>query len=240
VVARKQTSKGSLCSFAALQAIQSSQAFISNLAQLHQAGSEVGRRSEQCPLCGSNIDETTFRRHLDELRAEVVTHGAQIAAAVDKQRQFRSEEQRIRNELDLARASQDRVQAEIDTIQRQVDSFRDEVLRLSPEHAGLSAEDLRTEIQTLRDRLSTIEQHRRMLAVSDQTERIIDLERDLEATRVAGSAAEKQLAKARRVEEQIKDAVDTLKRIGAEAVEERLAAIRPLFIELASPGLRRT
>jgi chromosome segregation protein len=216
----------------ALQAIQSSEAFISNLALIHQAGSEVGRRSDQCPLCGSNIDETSFRSHLEELRAEVVSHGAQIAAAVDKQRQLRSDEQRIRNELDLARASQDRVQAEIDTIQRQEDSFQAEVLRLSPQHSGLSAEDLRIETETIRDRLSNIEQHRRMLAVSDQTERIVDLERDLEATRLAGSAAEKQLTKARRVEEQIKDAVDTLKRIGAEAVEERLAAIRPLFIEL--------
>jgi chromosome segregation protein len=216
----------------ALHVIQSSQAFMSNLAQLHQAGSAIGRRAEECPLCGSKIDEASFRDHLEDIRAEVASNGAQIAVAVDKQRQLRADEQRIRNELDVARASQDRVQAEIDTIQRQADSFQAELFRLSPEHSGFSAEELRAELQRIRDRLSTIEQHRRMLAASDQTERILDLERDLESARATGFAAEKQLARARRVEEQIKDAVDTLKRIGAEAVEERLAAIRPLFLEL--------
>ena len=71
-----------------------------------------------------------------------------------------------------------------------------------------------------------------MLTISDHADRVLDLERDLEVIKTSSVSAEKQLAKARRVEEQIKEASATLKRIGAEAVEERLAAIRPLFTEL--------
>jgi NAD-dependent SIR2 family protein deacetylase len=99
-------------------------------------------------------------------------------------------------------------------------------------HAGFSAEALQIELQGFRDRISTMEQHRRMLAVSDHTERIIDLERDLEAAKAAGLTAEKHLSKVRRIEDQIREATLSLKRIGAEAVEERLAAIKPLFTEL--------
>ena len=216
----------------ALQAVQGSQAFMSNLAQLHHAGSDIGRRSDQCPLCGSDISEAAFQNHLEQLWNEVSRHGEQIAVAIDRQRQLRAEEERLRNELDAARASQDRVRAEINTIERQADSFQAEVLRLSPEQSGLAVEDFRAELQEIRERLSTIEQHRRMLASSDQTERILNLERDLVSVRAAGAAAERQVARARRVEEQIKDAVDTLRRVSAEAVEERLAAIRPLFGEL--------
>lgn len=215
-----------------LQAIQSSQAFMSNLAQLHQAGGEVGRRSGECPLCGSAIEEASFRHHLEAVAAEVASHGAQIAVAVDRQRELRSEEQQIRNQLEAAKASYDRVQAEVDAVQQQIESFQADVSRINSAYSGLSAEALQDELQRAREQLSVIEQYRRTLAVSDQIERIVDLERDLEATKSAGVLAEKQIGRIRRIEEQIKEATASLKRIGAEAVEERLAAIKPLFTEL--------
>jgi recombinational DNA repair ATPase RecF len=216
----------------ALQAIQTSQAFISNLAQLHQAGSEIGRRSDQCPLCGSTIDETTFRQHLKAIADEIASHGAQIAVAVDEQRECRAAEQTIRNQLDVARASHDRVQAEIDTVQKQIESFQLEVSKVGPEYVGLSVTALQAKLQQSRDQLSALEQHRRLITVSDHTERIVDLERDLEAAKSAGILAERQIAKIRRIEDQVKEATASLKRVGAEAVEERLAAIKPLFTEL--------
>jgi len=44
--------------------------------------------------------------------------------------------------------------------------------------------------------------------------------------------AEQRFSKLRRVDDQIKEALDTVKRFSAEAVEDRLAAIKPLFTEL--------
>lgn len=215
-----------------LQMIQKAQGFVSNLAQLHQAGRAIGRRSDGCPLCGLVIDEASFRVHLEELQAEVESHGAQVAAAVDRERNARSKEQALRNELETTKSALDRARSEIAAVEEQFESFTAEVARVAPERKGLAIGALQTELQTVRERLALIEQDRRMLAISDQADRILDLERDLEATKESSLAAEKQLTKARRIEEQLKDASATLKRIGAEAVEERLAAIRPLFTEL--------
>jgi chromosome segregation protein len=80
--------------------------------------------------------------------------------------------------------------------------------------------------------LSSIEQSRRALAHSDLVAKIVDLERDLQNLRDAAIQAEKQLTKLQRAADQIEEATRTLKRLSAEAVEERLAAIKPLFTEL--------
>jgi hypothetical protein len=50
---------------------------------------------------------------------------------------------------------------------------------LAPDIIGLTVESLQAEYEKTRDRLTSIEQHRRTIAVSDQTDRIVDLERDL-------------------------------------------------------------
>lgn len=215
-----------------LQKVQKTQGFVSNLAQLHQAGQAIGRRADACPLCGLAIDEVSFNAHLNVLQAEVESHGAQVAAAVDRERSARSKEQALRNELGTATVALDRVRSEIAAVEEQFFSFAAEIGRVAPARKGLPLSALQAELQSTRERLGMIDQDRRMLAVSDQTDRILDLERDLDATKEASLAAEKQLTKVRRIEEQLKDASATLKRIGAEAVEERLAAIRPLFTEL--------
>ena len=129
-------------SAAELRAVQESQAFISNLAQLHQAGSAVGRRSEACPLCGSRIGESDFRAHLEVVRREVEAHGAQVAAAVAKERAARSLEQSLRVELASTRTTYERIQSEISTVQEQFEAFNAEVARVSPAHSGLSLDDL--------------------------------------------------------------------------------------------------
>jgi chromosome segregation protein len=216
----------------ALKVIQTSQKFISNLAQLHRAGDELGRQSDHCPLCGSAISEVDFRKHLDAIAAEVASQGSQITRAVEKQSQLRTQEQAVRNQLELAEVSRDRAQAEFDTARRQIESVQLEMEHLSPEYGRFSIADLQIELQRTGDQLSAIDQYRRTLAASDQTERIIDLERDLETAKAAAISAEKQIAKISRIGDQIKEAMASLKRIAAEAVEERLAAIKPLFNEL--------
>jgi chromosome segregation protein len=215
-----------------LETLQEGQSFISNLAQLHQAGAAIGLLVDRCPLCGSTLDAASFQRHLDSVAAEVAAHGTQIAAAVDRQRECRGQEQRIRGQLDEARASLDRIQSDIDAVQSQIQSFQAEVDEVSPQYSGFSIDSLQSELQKTRDRLSEIDQNRRMIAVADQTDKIVDLERDLETARAAGASAERQIAKIRRIEDQIKEGIATLKRLGSEAVEERLAAIKPLFTEL--------
>jgi chromosome segregation protein len=215
-----------------LQAIQASQDFMANMAQIHGSGSKIGLRSERCPLCGSQVDEVTFRKHLEEIGTEISNHGSQIALAMERQGELRTIEQNTRNELDTLQASYDRVEAEINTVQKQWDAFQSEVAKVNPAYADFSTGRLQGELENLTERLSGIEQHRRALGNSDLIQRIVDLERDLEETQNVALQAEKQATKLRRVEDHVKEATATLKRIGYEAVEERLAAIKPLFTEL--------
>jgi DNA repair exonuclease SbcCD ATPase subunit len=214
--------------------LKEGQELISNLAELAKAGRILGLRDGDCPLCGQSIEPGSFQQHISEVETEVQRFGNAISAAIEERSRLHSIENVTRKQLDAAEHELVAISAEVESLDRLVSEMGRDARAMYPDLQEWSSESIRGQMEVLSKRLSVLEQGRRLSSFPLLTSDMQSQEQELRNRRVAAAISEQKLSKLRRVDDQLKEALDTVKRFSAEAVEDRLAAIKPLFTELYS------
>ena len=206
-----------------------------SLAQLLEHGRRLGLDDGDCPLCGVAQTDEHFKSHLETLDATLAAADATLAS--------------------LSRNSADTAQRALEAT-RVVDSLRSELTRLRGSEVSTRAEfsvlcgeleplgfrcagapaqglqELASLIETLQLTVAKTESALAVIAASQAASQILELERESAAARERLVAAEKTLSDVARAQGQVKDAAQTIKRVQGELVDEQLAALSPLLVEL--------
>jgi len=212
--------------------LRDGQEFISNLAELSKAGRHVGLREGSCPLCGLAIDADSFDKHLGEIEAEVSKFGSSIASAVELRAELRGIEAATKDQLGSSERAYDSIVAEIESMDRQITLLREEVVSAIPGATDWSPDVIRVELEQAMKHLSGLERERRLFSAPSDMREMLNHEQDIKMKREAALESERLLGRLQRVDDELKEGLDAVRRLSAEAVEERLAAIKPLFSEL--------
>ncbi len=218
-----------------LQRQQEEDTLSSSLAQLHEYGSRVGLQNGHCPLCGSVVSETDYRSHLAELDVAVRKIAEGATDLVRRRALLRDGEKKTNAELSAARRQADQLSLALESLNAERESIIQEARRygLDIESIGDHTRTiLVTETEVRRQKLTTLERCLTVLEASRAHARIAELQKELSASQQVVVATERRLAKQEAVDQRIKQAATTLKRISSEIVDDRLAAIRPLLAEL--------
>ena len=101
-----------------------------------------------------------------------------------------------------------------------------------PADATLAAEKLAHRITFLESEVAEIENALALLMASQAAAHVVELEREVAAAREKLFAAEKALLRVVRAQGDVEEGLRTIKRVQGELVDEQLAALSPLFIEL--------
>jgi chromosome segregation protein len=218
-----------------LAAAQRETPFLASLAQLVEHGQAVGLRESQCPLCGSQQTHEAFRDHIDEVRHFIARQHGSIAdlskRAIDASREAAvaaTEAERAGRELERASAAAGAVNADISkALARAAD-------------VGVPADGDLTEtitaiartIEELRRRGDTIEEALIVVRASQAAGQVIELEREYSAAQARLVHAEGVRSKIARAQAEVHDAEHGTKRLQGELVDEQLAALSPLLVEL--------
>lgn len=212
--------------------LREGQEFVANLAELTTLGRAIGRREESCPLCGQPIQADAFEAHLLELGKEISQFGHSVAQIVERLTSLRVSRSKTEDQLTRLQRTYDSLASDLESMNRQMSLLQTEVRAVMPEANDLSTGVIRREMEQQVRQLSRLEVERRGLSRPNLLRQVLEEERLLQGRREEALQSERILSRLQLVDNQIKEAADAVKRYSAEAVEERLAAIRPLFTEL--------
>lgn len=204
------------------------------LADLHQSGRELGLEDGHCPLCGSEIAEDAFADHLRMIRRRL-EEGAKAsmeaahrrAGAVRQRDQLRDQRERRQRELqELMRTAE--------VLEKAASELRDEALRngLAPTSGELTQEELAKHIETNRNTMARVQRAMADVEVSRAYERVAKLARDLQAKKTEANSLQDAVQQARDAQQYAKKGYDIIRRVQGEIIDEHLAELEPLFLEL--------
>lgn len=212
--------------------LKEGQELISNLAELVKAGRSLGLSDDACPLCGQLIEADAFERHVAEIEAQVQQFGEAINLAIEQRTKLHSIENATRKQLDAAEHELISISSEIESLDRLVLQIASDASSAGLGLDSWRSESIRPQIDALSTRLSVLEHGRRIASLPLLTKDVQSHENEVKRRRAAAALLEQNLSQLRRVDDQLKETLDEVKRFSAEAVEDRLAAIKPLFTEL--------
>jgi chromosome segregation protein len=214
----------------AIQAMRAQQPDMTAWAQILEHGRALGRRGDQCPLCGSTVDEHSFDTHIGEASATIArandamnaaaAHSAATAASESRARAALAQAEAMARTHVAATTELDRERAEI-SAELQKQGF--------PEP---TEGELAERIDEWKSEARDVDRAILYLEASGGAADVERMERDLRELRTTSTAVQARLAQARAQMKNVKTAVDGLRRIEGEIIEERLAALGPLLEEL--------
>lgn len=220
---------------ASLQEAQSASPRMASLVQLQEHGARIGLVDGQCPLCGLAQTEEHYASHLRSLRASIEQQHAELAA-----RSARAADAQAR--ADGLQVETARLRADIDTRSRAKSALLVEVTRVSQElsQLGVTPEENLSQtiqatskvIESLRNRSLQIDSALSQLRASQAAGQLADRELELEAAREKLATAERTLSRLDGAEAATKESIHTIRRVQGELIDEQLAALSPLLVEL--------
>jgi DNA repair exonuclease SbcCD ATPase subunit len=206
-----------------------------SLAQLLEHGRRVGLQNGRCPLCGIAQEETHFKQHLESLEAALNKSNAEIAAL------SRSAAEAARDELEI-NARLERLRADLNRLTGSEVALRNEFAEAAGELAPLGFKAADAPGDTLSQLAETInslvleaneaENALAILAASQAESQIVNAEREAAAAREQLGSSEKVLSQIGRAQADAREATHTIQRVQGELVDEQLAALSPLLVEL--------
>jgi DNA repair exonuclease SbcCD ATPase subunit len=218
-----------------LQEAQSASPRMASLTQLQEHGSRLGLVAGCCPLCGLAQSEEHYASHVRSLRASIEQQHAELAT-----RSARAADARVR--ADGLQAGVARLRAEINTRSRaragllvEVNGASQELSRLGVtrgENLSQTIQVTSETIESLRNRALQIESALSELRASQAAAQLADRELELEAAREKLAAAERALSRLDSAEATTKESIRTIRRVQGELIDEQLAALSPLLVEL--------
>lgn len=206
-----------------------------SLAQLVAHGKQVGLRDGQCPLCGAAHAESDFRAHVEKVEEQIQRESSELNRAA------RTSTDTARRVVECTTRTE-RLRADLARLTSLEGSLRADFLKLAGEVSslGFSSEaepravlaGVASRIQHLQAEAVEAESASAVLAYSRAASQVFDLEREAALARDQVIAAEKTLTEVSRAHVRAKEAAQTIRRLQGELVDEQLAALSPLLVEL--------
>lgn len=212
-----------------LTQLQSGSPEVSSLALLREHGSRVGLRDQRCPLCGSRISPKDFDRHLHKVDAEVKKSSDALTSATQAEATSRLERERVAGDLELARReyhAASRLTEDLTSRAKEIEQIANNLGVKSTRQDVLAA------IEVGQNEVSRLNEHLAIVEAFSSVQVVEDLERKLNEAQGASGLLEKDLQRLSTAEHMAMEASQSAKRVSAEILDERLAALRPLFSEL--------
>ena len=210
------------------------QPHIRSLGELLEHGKRVGLQDWRCPLCGSGMTEESFESHLRETAETVERESRGLSTALTSREEAltaegAAESRRRQAEAALRKHRQlgDDLRVELEEVDREIRKMEGFA---APRE--LSADAIESSLAEARSGLAAIEAPMVGLEVSAAYARLVEQERVLAQAREGLASVQKSLDAARRASSHREQADRTVRRVASELVDERLAQLEPLLMEL--------
>ena len=210
------------------------QPHIRSLGELLEHGKRVGLQDGRCPLCGSGMTEESFESHLRETAETVERESRGLSTALTSREEAlraegAAESRRRQAEAALRKHSQlgDDLRVELEEVDREIRKMEGFA---APRELGADA--IESSLAEARSGLAAIEAPMVGLEVSAAYARLVEQERVLAQAREGLASVQKSLDAARRASSHREQADRTVRRVAGELVDERLAQLEPLLMEL--------
>ena len=204
---------------------------IRSLGELVEHGKRVGLENSRCPLCGSETTQKSFESHLHATKERVEhEYGGLSAALAQREEALRAEsaaELRRRQAEGAVREHKrvgDELHEEFEEVIREMEGFN------MPEE--MNAEAIKATLETVSSSLVSVEASLAELEMSAAYARLVEQERALAQARERLAPVQSSLEAAQRASSHQGQASRTVRRVAGELVDERLARLEPLLIEL--------
>ena len=221
--------------FDQLQILQIQNPVNVSLAQLSEHGSRVGLIDGNCPLCGTAQSEEHYRSHValltQKIREADATLSVTARALTEAETQrtaSRAEAQRLAAQLKQLVEREGELIAEEPAIAKQA-----ELLGIGASGHKLPTLTVITQtIEQVRDRVSRIERALSILHASRAAAQVAAATQELQGVRHEMALAERRLSRVSAAHDRAKEAFDTIRRAKGEFVDDQLAQLEPLLVEL--------
>jgi DNA repair exonuclease SbcCD ATPase subunit len=218
-----------------LTAAQQEQPRQASQAELLEHGGRLGLDRGRCPLCGTKLAEAQFTKHVVSLRSELAVANQRLtqlsrdaADAAEKTARATATAERLRAELDAVRHADTAILAEFETLRRELQAQGYEAS--TPPEEALRA--LSEAIETKRIAANRADEAVAILRASQAARQVVELDRESIAARERLASAEATLSRVTGAQSRVHEATQTLRRVQGELVDEQLAALTPLLVEL--------
>jgi DNA repair exonuclease SbcCD ATPase subunit len=202
---------------------------LTSLALLREHGGKLGLHDGKCPLCGSAVTVREFEAHLKTLDDTVHQESETLAGLIRQDSQLDREYELSRLELNKVVTALSEARSLGETLEKELNILEKEV-----EQAGvkLDAALLAGEIQKCNETVASLNEDLMVVEAYAAIHRVTELTELLRGAQQSAESAEKQLSTILRAQTTTQEVADAAKRVSNEIVRERLAFLKPLFLEL--------
>ena len=204
-------------------------------AQLVESGAELGLEAGTCPLCGAAHGEEDFVARLEAVQRELAGQSARVGelsrkrrAAIQRVADARAWVEGGRRELGELRARAGAAGVAFEGLVAEVKNFGGVVRTAPVEVVGALA----VEIERRQREVGEVEAALDVLAASRAARQIVEREREVLSVKEELARSEGLLSRVAKGMAYVDEAMRTMRRIQGDSVDEQLAAISPLFVEL--------
>jgi len=211
--------------------LEERQPYVHSLGELIEHGRQVGLDNGRCPLCNSEIPQAFFESHLRTIEARVEGELAGLSTALSRRREA-LEAERV---AELRRRQVEAALREHRRVRDELSEELNDVVRETKEFAGfeeVSTGTIKAALDKARSALVPIEQSLAVFEMSAAYARLREQEKILADARNHLASVQRSLDAARRAISHQEEASRTVRRVAGALVDERLAQLEPLLIEL--------
>jgi len=202
---------------------------LTSLALIREHGGKVGLQGGKCPLCGSAVSAGNFDAHL-KLLDETVHQGSEtLAGLVREENEVKRQYESGRMELDTLSAAVVEARNHGETLDKQMKALEKEAQQIG---ARVDVASLSLEVSRASENIVSLNEDLTVVEAYAAIHRVTELSESLKGAQQSALSAEKQLSTVIRARTTTQEVADAAKRVSNEIVRERLAFLKPLFLEL--------
>lgn len=205
-----------------------------SLAALAEHGQRVGLVEGRCPLCGTAQTPEQYRDHVAALAHRVSAANVTLADLNKQAADAAAQVARAQVDADRLSANLEQLNSAESALARESEGLETEATRLGVAGQGVQPlqDRIRAGVEVRRRELAQIEQAAVLLQASRRVDAVRVLEQEVGAAREEMLAADKQMSRVRGATTKAKEAVDMVRRVRGEFIDEQLAQLEPLLLEL--------
>lgn len=217
----------------ALDSAEKANELAAALSRLVEGGETAGLHEGRCPLCTAERSDEEFQAGLALARSRAGDLGSTFRAAQDRFDQLQSERQSLSRQSALLRTQQIEIASVVKNLEDRTTRHIEFLSQIGLEKTDpLEPDAIERARHAKRNEMIEVERHVATLQQSHAAARISDLEVLVEDLRKKAAAASRESDKRKKAVSVAKEFDRTVKRTRGEIVDERLAAIKPLLMEL--------
>lgn len=199
------------------------------LALLAQTGEQLGRIEGNCPLCGLKIDERGFRQHIEEVRTTLGLADERVATVVKAFSDAQKHWSEAVREVERITSEANKVSVEMEALEIGLERIKTEAISLG---LDLQPEQIERALEAVQRAVAKLENARAQLDSMLALERVSELQRHLTLAKEEMESIGLDIDRLSNAQQNARSITSTARRLSAENLDERLAAISPLLEEL--------